>query len=89
MNGKELAVAIKGGKRVYGTMVFSPSPLLASYISNLGVDFVFIDTEHVPMDRHQLSWMCQAYKALGKRSSSDRFMLHGCSSNPVYRSSAL
>ena len=65
MNGKELAVAIKGGKRVYGTMVFSPSPLLASYISNLGVDFVFIDTEHVPMDRHQLSWMCQAYKALG------------------------
>ncbi len=31
----------------------------------MGLDFVFIDTEHVPIDRHQLSWMCRAYSALG------------------------
>jgi len=29
------------------------------------LDFVFIDTEHVPIDRHQLSWMCRAYSAMG------------------------
>jgi len=30
----------------------------------LNLDFVFIDTEHIALDRHQLSWMCQTYKAL-------------------------
>jgi len=29
------------------------------------VDFVFIDTEHVAIDREQLSWMCRMYQALG------------------------
>ena len=33
-------------------------------IKKLGIDFVFIDTEHIPLDRAQLSWMCQTYKAL-------------------------
>ena len=30
-----------------------------------GLDFVFIDTEHIALDRAQLSWMCQTYSALG------------------------
>jgi 4-hydroxy-2-oxoheptanedioate aldolase len=30
-----------------------------------GLDFVFIDTEHIAIDRAQLSWMCQTYGALG------------------------
>jgi len=30
-----------------------------------GIDFVFIDTEHVPLDRDNLSKMCMAYTNLG------------------------
>jgi 4-hydroxy-2-oxoheptanedioate aldolase len=34
-------------------------------IAQVGLDFVFIDTEHVPIDRPGLAWMCRAYDALG------------------------
>jgi 4-hydroxy-2-oxoheptanedioate aldolase len=34
-------------------------------VAQTGVDFVFIDTEHVAIDRATLSWMCQTYRALG------------------------
>jgi 4-hydroxy-2-oxoheptanedioate aldolase len=34
-------------------------------LAGCGIDFVFIDTEHIPIDRHQLSWMCRAYEAAG------------------------
>src|SRR5439155_9637741 len=30
-----------------------------------GIDFVFVDTEHVPLDRQTLSYLCQTYQALG------------------------
>jgi len=34
-------------------------------VAKLGLNFVFIDTEHIALDRAQLSWMCQTYRALG------------------------
>ena len=34
-------------------------------VQNGGVDFVFIDTEHIPIDRSQLSWMCRTYSGMG------------------------
>jgi 4-hydroxy-2-oxoheptanedioate aldolase len=34
-------------------------------VAGLGLDFVFIDTEHIALDRTPLSWMCQAYRARG------------------------
>jgi 4-hydroxy-2-oxoheptanedioate aldolase len=34
-------------------------------LAQCGLDFVFIDTEHIPLDRSQLSWMCQTFDALG------------------------
>jgi 4-hydroxy-2-oxoheptanedioate aldolase len=34
-------------------------------VAGCGLDFVFIDTEHIALDRAQLSWMCQTYAALG------------------------
>lgn len=64
MTGKELKDTLKNGGRVYGTLIVSTSPIWLEVIENLGLDFVFIDTEHIPIDRHQLSWMCHAY--LGK-----------------------
>jgi len=30
-------------------------------LAGCGLDFVFLDTEHVPLDRAQLRWMCQTY----------------------------
>ncbi len=34
-------------------------------LAELPADFVFIDTEHIAIDREKLSWMCQAYRHAG------------------------
>jgi 4-hydroxy-2-oxoheptanedioate aldolase len=65
MTGQEIKSVLKQGKRVYGTLVVSTSPKWLKYIKNVGMDFVFIDTEHVAVDRETLSWMCYAYGAMG------------------------
>ena len=65
MNGKELAKALRKGQRVYGTLVTSGAPAWVEVIKSLNLDYVFIDTEHVSLDREKVAWMCQAYKALG------------------------
>jgi len=65
MNGREFCEALHGGRRVYGTCITAPSPRWPGVVKGLGLDFVFIDTEHVAQDREKLSWMCQAYRALG------------------------
>lgn len=65
MNGKELKEAMRAGRNVYGTAVVSTSPHWPGMIARSGVDFVFLDTEHIPLDRVELSWMCQTFTALG------------------------
>lgn len=65
MKGKEFKEALRSGKRVYGTMIVSPSPRWMDVVDQLDLDFVFIDTEHIAIDRHQLSWMCQGYSGKG------------------------
>lgn len=64
MNGYQLRQALHSGKRVYGTLIVSPSPRWLQVLETLGLDFVFLDTEHIALDRWQLSWMCQAYAGL-------------------------
>ncbi|MBI4560354.1 MAG: aldolase [Candidatus Hydrogenedentes bacterium] len=63
MNGRELATALRSGQKVYGYCVTSTSPQWLGIASGLKLDFVFIDTEHIPIDRIMLSWMCQVYRA--------------------------
>jgi len=65
MDGRELSAALRGGRRVYGTLIVSTSPRWVSFVEGLGLDYVFIDTEHIPIDRQTLSWMCQAYRGIG------------------------
>jgi 2-keto-3-deoxy-L-rhamnonate aldolase RhmA len=65
MDGKEFVNRLKKGKRLYGTAILSPSPLWPSAVKRTGVDFVFIDTEHIPLDRTTLARMCQVYRAYG------------------------
>jgi len=65
MDGKELAQALHNGERIYGTLIVSPSPYWVDIAVQLGLDCVFIDTEHLPMDWTALGWMCRAYRAVG------------------------
>ena len=61
MNGKEFAESLRLGRRVYGTLITSTSPHLPRNLRDTGLDFVFIDTEHIAIDDQELSWMCQLY----------------------------
>ena len=65
MNGNQLSAALRAGQRVFGTCIISPAPQWPRMIAKTGLDFVFIDTEHIVLDRTQLSWMCQTYAGLG------------------------
>lgn len=65
MTGKEFKESLRSGKRVYGTLIVSTSPKWIDIIDQLNLDFVFIDTEHIAIDRQQLSWMCHAYAGKG------------------------
>jgi 4-hydroxy-2-oxoheptanedioate aldolase len=53
------------GETLFGTLIVSPSPRWPDVVRDCGLDFVFIDTEHIALDRADLSWMCQTYAALG------------------------
>jgi 4-hydroxy-2-oxoheptanedioate aldolase len=64
MNGLELRKALQAKKRVYGTLIVSPSPHWSAAVRAAGLDFVFIDTEHIAQDRKELAWMCQNYQAV-------------------------
>ncbi|XP_065179292.1 2-keto-3-deoxy-L-rhamnonate aldolase-like [Sycon ciliatum] len=48
---------------VIGTCCLSTSPEFFAATKSAGLDFVFIDTEHVALPRDKLSWMCRAYAA--------------------------
>jgi len=65
MTGKELADALHSGRHVFGTAIISDSPRWVESVAAVGLDLVFIDTEHIAIDRKTLSWMCHAYRANG------------------------
>lgn len=63
--GQEIRQALHEGRRVYATAAIAPSTFWPQAVKQAGVDFVFVDSEHVPLDRETLSWMCRTYAALG------------------------
>jgi 4-hydroxy-2-oxoheptanedioate aldolase len=65
MDRHELKAAFHSGRRVYGTLIASPSPKWAAELPKAGLDFVFIDAEHMPMDPQARGWMLRCYRALG------------------------
>jgi len=64
MQALPLRQAMRSGQRVYGTLVSAPATLWVGMTEGAALDFVFIDTEHIPNDRQTLSWMCHAYRAI-------------------------
>ncbi len=65
MTSQELRSALRSGQSVFGTLIASDSPDWLDHVARIGLDFVFIDTEHVALDRKALAWMCHGYAALG------------------------
>ncbi|MCA9094186.1 MAG: hypothetical protein KDA68_11905 [Planctomycetaceae bacterium] len=64
MDGQQLRKALREGRRVYASAMVSPSSIWPRFQQKAGVDFVFIDSEHTPLGRETLSWMCQTFSAL-------------------------
>jgi len=64
MTGVQLIERLSNRQRVYGTLITSTSPAWIRRFKSIGLDFVFIDTEHTPMDRSMLALYCNIYKAL-------------------------
>ncbi len=65
MTGREIRRALRSGQRVYSSCVIAVSPAWPKRVAGAGVDFVFIDSEHTPLGRETLSWMCRLYAAEG------------------------
>lgn len=65
MNIPDLRHRVRAGEYVFGTLVTAPLPKWAEVVRGTGVDFVFIDWEHIPLDRGQIAFMCQMYRAQG------------------------
>jgi len=64
MKGREIRAALHAGQRVYSTAVIATSHRWPEAVQHAGCDFVFIDSEHTPLDRETLAWICQAYRAV-------------------------
>ena len=62
---KSLLKKIKAGKIVYGTCITSTSPTWPAIALRAGLDFVFLDTEHIPLERMEIARMCQTFRAMG------------------------
>ena len=52
---------IRSGKHVWGIAPLAVHPWWPGKLAGVGIDFVFIDTEHVPVARPDLSFMCKMY----------------------------
>ena len=65
MTAAELRQALRAGRTVIGTLISSPSPFWPKMIHDCGLDFAFIDTEHIALNRESVSWMCRTYSAMG------------------------
>lgn len=66
MTGSILRKKLHCGECVYGTHIVSlMNPVAAAMTAELPLDFAFICTEHMPIDRTEVSMMCQYYAARG------------------------
>ena len=66
MNGRELRHALSEGELVFGTCLEGyGQPRWPRYFTQIGLDFVFMDTEHTPQNLETVAWAAQAYAAQG------------------------
>jgi len=66
MKGEMIRRKLINGERIYGTHVASlGNPVAARMTADVKMDFAFICTEHMPLDRTEVAMMCQLYSAFG------------------------
>jgi 4-hydroxy-2-oxoheptanedioate aldolase len=65
MTVKQIEARVCQGDRVYGTLLTAFSAVLPLQFRRLGLDFVFIDTEHIPLHSETLATMCAAFSGFG------------------------
>lgn len=56
---------LQAGKVVFGTCFTSISPIWPSVAQRAGLDFVFLDTEHIPLERIEVSQLCHTFRSMG------------------------
>jgi 2-keto-3-deoxy-L-rhamnonate aldolase RhmA len=56
---------LESGQNVYGTCITSYASNWVLMVKSAGLDFVFIDTEHIVLDRESVSAMCRTYALAG------------------------
>lgn len=61
----QLQQKLLNGQLIYGTCITSTAPLWPATVGKTGVDFVFLDTEHIPLGRVELARLCQSFQAFG------------------------
>ena len=54
MNTREFAQRLRAGGLLCGTLIVSPSPMWPAALEDSGLDFVFIDTEHIALFKKHL-----------------------------------
>ena len=65
MTSIEFRTKLRGGELLLGTLLTAQTPFWPKILGHCGLDFVFIDTEHIAIGRESLSWMCRTYSAMG------------------------
>ena len=66
MNGERIREKLHSGERVYGTHVAGWSnALVPRILASAPLDFAFVCTEHMPVDRAETSALCQQFSSLG------------------------
>ncbi|MDC7244473.1 MAG: aldolase/citrate lyase family protein [Sphaerochaetaceae bacterium] len=64
MTQETFSQRLRGDDALFGTLVISEAAFWPAMIASCGVDFVFIDMEHIPLERPQVAAMCQLYKGV-------------------------
>jgi len=66
MTGKLIREKLHSGECVFGTHIASlMNPVAAAMATEMNLDFAFFCTEHMPLDRTEVSLLCQLYAAKG------------------------
>ena len=65
MKAADVFKTLKQGGAVFGAQIISTTPMVMPFLEGMDLDIVFLDLEHIPMDREITSWMCRAFSARG------------------------
>jgi 4-hydroxy-2-oxoheptanedioate aldolase len=65
MTAVQLKEKIDRCERIHGIQIATPSLHTVLRTKNIGIDFVFIATEHSPSDRIQLMWLFHMFTEMG------------------------